>query len=66
MLETLKSYCENDVVMTTLLFFYLLHFKKIYLDGEEYLYDIPKFLAYAKPFEAKVDPNKMHGQSLLS
>ncbi|MDR2540323.1 MAG: hypothetical protein LBD11_00670 [Candidatus Peribacteria bacterium] len=60
------SYCENDVVMTTLLFFYLLHFKKIYLDGEEYLYDIPKFLTYSKPLEKKADPSKMYGQSLLS
>lgn len=34
-LETLKKYCKNDVRMTALVFLYLMHFKKIYIEWEE-------------------------------
>lgn len=34
-LETLKKYCKNDVRMTALVFLYLMHFKKIYIEWDE-------------------------------
>lgn len=52
-LKTIQEYCKNDVRMTALVFFYLLHFKKLYIDGEEYDYDIPKFITYANVPEKK-------------
>ncbi len=52
-LKTIQEYCKNDVRMTALLFFYLLHFKKLYIDGEEYDYDIPKFITHANVLEKK-------------
>jgi uncharacterized protein YprB with RNaseH-like and TPR domain len=64
--KKIQDYCKNDVRMTALLFFYFLYFKKLYMNGKEYLYDIPKFLTYAKTLEKKIDPNKMQRQSLLS
>ncbi|MDR3169052.1 MAG: ribonuclease H-like domain-containing protein [Candidatus Peribacteria bacterium] len=64
--KKIQDYCKNDVRMTALLFFYFLHFKKLYMNSEEYLFDLPKFLTYAKPLEKKIDPHKMYGQSLLS
>jgi len=64
-LEDIKRYCKNDVRMTTLLFLYLLHFKKIYMDGEQYSYDIPTFLQYASTKEKKAEVWSLHNQSLL-
>lgn len=37
-LETLKKYCKNDVRMTALVFLYLMHFKKIYIEWEEIIF----------------------------
>ena len=34
-LETFKKYCKNDVRMTMLVFLYLMHFKKLFIEGEE-------------------------------
>ncbi len=34
-LEEFKKYCKNDVRMTMLVFLYLMHFKKLYIEGEE-------------------------------
>jgi hypothetical protein len=64
-LKKILEYCKNDVRMTALLFLYFLHFKKIYIDGEEFLYDIPTFVKYSKQLEKKVDPNSLRNQSLL-
>jgi hypothetical protein len=51
--------------MTALLFLYFLHFKKIYIDGEEFLYDIPLFVQYSKTIDKKTDTNTLRNQSLL-
>jgi len=34
-LEEFKRYCKNDVRMTALIFLYFMHFKKIFIEGEE-------------------------------
>jgi len=34
-LEEFKKYCKNDVRMTMLIFLYLMHFKKLFIEGEE-------------------------------
>lgn len=34
-LEEFKKYCKNDVRMTMLVFLYLMHFKKLFIEGEE-------------------------------
>ena len=64
-LKMVQEYCKNDVRMTALLFLYLLHFKKLYIDGEEYLYDIPKFVEYAKTLDKSIEPDALYNQSLL-
>ena len=47
-LEKVKTYCKNDVRMTTLLFFYFLHFKKIFMDDEEYTFTIDDLIHHEK------------------
>jgi len=34
-LEEFKRYCKNDVRMTMLIFLYFMHFKKIFIEGDE-------------------------------
>ncbi|MFA7298769.1 MAG: ribonuclease H-like domain-containing protein [Candidatus Absconditabacterales bacterium] len=34
-LETFKKYCKNDVRMTMLVFLYFMHFKKLFIEGDE-------------------------------
>ena len=34
-LEEFKKYCKNDVRMTMLIFLYFMHFKKIFIEGDE-------------------------------
>ena len=34
-LEEFKKYCKNDVRMTMLVFLYFMHFKKLFIEGEE-------------------------------
>jgi hypothetical protein len=65
MLNQIKEYCKNDVRMTALLFMYLLYFGKVYMDGEEYNYDVAKFLQYAQIRKKKADLDKARTQSLL-
>ncbi|MDR0651003.1 MAG: ribonuclease H-like domain-containing protein [Candidatus Peribacteria bacterium] len=62
--KKLQEYCKNDVRMTALLFLYLLHFQKLYIDGKEYTYDIPTLLQYAQTLEKK-SPSSTQHQSLL-
>ncbi|MDR2190653.1 MAG: ribonuclease H-like domain-containing protein [Candidatus Peribacteria bacterium] len=64
-LKKIQAYCKNDVRMTALLFFYFLHFKKLYIEGEEYLYDIATFLQYAQVMEKKMDTASLRNQALL-
>ena len=39
-LEEFKKYCKNDVRMTMLVFLYLMHFKKLFIEGEEITFTI--------------------------
>jgi hypothetical protein len=64
-MKKIQEYCKNDVRMTALLFLYLLYFKKLYINGEEYTYNIPTFLQYAKTLDKKVESNSLRNQSLL-
>jgi type IV secretory pathway VirB4 component len=51
-LDEFKSYCKNDVKMTALVMLYMLHYKKIFIDGEEHNYTIDQFIKLAsKPRE---------------
>ncbi len=43
-LEEFKIYCKNDVRMTALLTLYLIHFKKIFIENEEKIFDEEDFL----------------------
>jgi len=43
-LEEFKKYCKNDVRMTALVLLYLLHYKKINMEGEEVYFTIEDFL----------------------
>ncbi|NOZ44709.1 MAG: hypothetical protein GXP45_06285 [bacterium] len=42
-----KKYCKNDVRMTALVMLYLLHYKKMFIDGKEYNYTIEEFIKLA-------------------
>ncbi len=39
-LEELKQYCKNDVRMTALVLLYLMHFKKVFMEGEEVTFSL--------------------------
>lgn len=39
-LEEFKKYCKNDVRMTMLVFLYLMHFKKLFIEGEEITFNL--------------------------
>lgn len=43
-LEEFKKYCKNDVRMTALVLLYLLHYKKISMEGDEIQFSIEDFL----------------------
>ena len=34
-LEEFKKYCKNDVRMTMLIFLYFMHYKKLFIEGDE-------------------------------
>ena len=52
-LKRIQEYCKNDVRMTALVLLYLLHFKKVDLDNEEYKFDTEKLIELSKPMEKK-------------
>ena len=39
-LETFKQYCKNDVRMTALVLLYLMHYQKVFIEGEEITFDL--------------------------
>lgn len=53
-LEEFKMYCKNDVRMTTLLMLYLLHFKKVFIEGEEKNFDEETFLQLSNSTEKEI------------
>jgi hypothetical protein len=40
LMETFKQYCKNDVRMTALVFLYLMHYQKVFIEGEEITFDL--------------------------
>ncbi|HOG15247.1 MAG TPA: ribonuclease H-like domain-containing protein [Candidatus Absconditabacterales bacterium] len=66
-LEELKKYCKNDVRMTAFVLLYLLHFKKIFIEGEEITFNIEDFVKLAKPKGdiQNEDDNKFSNQSIF-
>ena len=52
-LKKIQEYCKNDVRMTALVLLYLLHFKKVDLDNEDFVFDIDKLIELSKPIEKK-------------
>lgn len=43
-LEEFKKYCKNDVRMTMLIFLYLMHFKKLFIEGEEITFTLDELI----------------------
>lgn len=64
-LKEIQKYCKNDVRMTALLFLYFLHFKKIYMDGAEYSYNIAEFIDKSNNIVKKIETGSLQNQSLL-
>lgn len=44
LLNEFKDYCKNDVKMTALVLRYMLHYQKIYIDGEEISYTVDQLV----------------------
>ena len=63
-IEDVKKYCKNDVRMTTLLLFYLIYYKKLYIDGEDFLFEPEKLITHGKVIEEK-KPVTIQEQSLF-
>lgn len=64
-LKKIQEYCKNDVRMTTLVLLYLLHFKKVDLDNEEFTFTIPEFLELSRPQEKKATISQIQNNSLF-
>jgi len=66
-LEEFKKYCKNDVKMTALVMLYMLHYKKISIDGEEYSYTLEDFISLAhKPREKAKETTKHIEKSMFA
>lgn len=64
-LEEFKTYCKNDVRMTALLMLYLLHFKKVFIEGEEKSFDDEDFLKLSNSTEKEVKEVSQQATSLF-
>ena len=51
--------------MTALVLMYLLHFKKVDIDNEEYTFDTDKFIELSRPMEKKTDVSNAVNWSLF-
>jgi hypothetical protein len=63
-LETLKQYCKNDVRMTALVLLYLLHYKKVFIEGEEITFSLDEIIDKANR-EIKENPNMRTEQNMF-
>ena len=61
-LKKIQEYCKNDVRMTALVLLYLIHFKKVDIDNEEFSFDIPEFIELSQPTDKKI-PNSANIQN---
>jgi len=65
-LKKIQEYCKNDVRMTALVLLYLLHFKKVDMDNEDYIFDIARFIELSKPLNKKIsNSNNVQNSSLF-
>ena len=64
-LKKIQEYCKNDVRMTALVLLYLLHFKKVDMDNEDYTFDIQKVIELSQPIEKKSAINNTKNNSLF-
>ena len=62
-LETLKQYCKNDVRMTMLVFLYLMHFKKLFIEWEEITFALEELIDKSRQ-EIK-ETGRMVGQNMF-
>lgn len=62
-LEEFKKYCKNDVRMTALVFLYFMHFKKLFIEGEEITFTLEDLVDKSRK-EIK-DTNQMVGQNIF-
>ncbi len=62
-LEEFKRYCKNDVRMTMLVFLYLMHFKKLFIEGEEITFNLEDLVGKSNQ-EIKAT-NQMVGQNIF-
>jgi hypothetical protein len=51
--------------MTALVLLYLLHFKKVDMDNEDYTFDIQKVIELSQPIEKKSAINNIKNNSLF-
>lgn len=64
-LEEFKKYCKNDVRMTALVMFYFLHFKKLFIDGEEFSYSLEEFVQKSNNTLGENHENTLQNQSIF-
>lgn len=62
-LEEFKKYCKNDVRMTALVFLYLMHFKKLFIEWEEITFTLQDLVDKSRK-EIK-ETNQMVGQNIF-
>lgn len=64
-LEEYKKYCKNDVRITALSLLYLLHFKKIFIEWEEIMFDIQDIVDKSKFRWEETIVNSNQNQSIF-
>ncbi len=62
-LEEFKKYCKNDVRMTMLIFLYFMHFKKLFIEGEEITFTLEDL--ENKSHQEIKETNHMVGQNMF-
>lgn len=62
-LEEFKRYCKNDVRMTMLVFLYFMHFKKLFIEGDEIVFSLEDLVERSRQ-EIK-NTNHMVGQNMF-
>lgn len=63
-LEEFKQYCKNDVRMTMLVFLYLMHYKKLFIEWEEITFTLEELEEKSRN-EIKSTTNHMVGQNMF-
>ncbi|MCX6823943.1 MAG: ribonuclease H-like domain-containing protein [candidate division SR1 bacterium] len=62
-LEEFKRYCKNDVRMTMLVFLYLMHFKKLFIEGDEITFTLEDLVNQSR--QAAKETGRMVGQNMF-